>query len=134
MCAKSQQSGDAVPHHTPNVGSIPSTLTVRKSRRVAPSVPVAAGEGFERTRPRSGAGQDGRPFLLSHGWRIKNPRSKPDPRPKGNQINGRGAALPFRVAAGVAPRGLPAGSCSNAQSSRANAMPKASPREPYPTS
>jgi len=77
MCAKSQQSGDAVPHHTPSVGSTTTRLTVRKSRRVAPSVPVAAGEGFERTRPRSGAGQDGRPFPLSQEGESETPVRSP---------------------------------------------------------
>ena len=82
MCAKSPQSGDAAPC-TSAAARVTTHLSLGKSRRVAPSVPVAAGEGFERTRPRSGAGQDGRPFLLSHGWRIKNPRAKPDPTPVG---------------------------------------------------
>ncbi|MET4676989.1 hypothetical protein ACVKN3_000779 [Luteibacter sp. PvP120] len=68
-------------------------LGIGKSRRVAPLGPVAAGEGFERTRPRSGAGPDGRPFSLSHGWRIENPRSKPDPARRA--INKRPRTRPF---------------------------------------
>ncbi len=80
MCAKSQQSGDAIPR-TSATACVTTHLSLGKSRRVAPSGPVAAGEGFERTRPLSGAGQDGRPFSLSHGWRIENPRAKPDPGP-----------------------------------------------------
>ena len=80
MWAKSQQSGDALPRMSADA-RVTTHLSLRKSRRVAPSGPVAAGEGFERKRPRSGAGQDGRPFPLSHGGRIGNPRSKPDPGP-----------------------------------------------------
>jgi len=58
--------------------STPSNLSRRKSRRVPPSWPVAAGEGFERKRPEGG--RPGRPAVSAEtGCRIGNPRSKPDP-------------------------------------------------------
>ncbi|MET4674569.1 hypothetical protein ACVKN3_003745 [Luteibacter sp. PvP120] len=49
--------------------------------------------GVRTEKARQGAGQDGRPFPLSHGWRIGNPRSKPDPPRRG--IDTRPRTRPF---------------------------------------
>jgi hypothetical protein len=66
MWAKSQQSGDAVPRPLlvqPARSSPTRNLSLRKSRRVAPSGPVAAGEGFAQIRPEGG--RPGRPAVLA---------------------------------------------------------------------
>ncbi|MGY4164328.1 hypothetical protein ACVKN3_002271 [Luteibacter sp. PvP120] len=64
---------------SPSLAARPTRhLNVRKSRRVAPSGPVAAGEGFERKKPEGG--RPGRPAVSAEtGCRIGNLRSKPDP-------------------------------------------------------
>ena len=79
MWAKSQQSGDAIPR-TSATARVTTHLSLGKSRRVAPSGPVAAGEGFERKKPEGG--RPGRPAVSAEtGCRIGNLRSKPDPGP-----------------------------------------------------
>jgi hypothetical protein len=63
---------------TPRAARPTRHLSLRKSRRVAPSGPVAAGEGCERKKP--AGGRPGRPAVSAEpGGRIGNLRSKPDP-------------------------------------------------------
>ena len=87
MCAKSQQSGDATPC-TSAAACVTTHLSLGKSRRVAPSGPVAAGEGFERTRPEGG--RPGRPAIFAEPW-MANRKSpfEARPGPVGQSINGR---------------------------------------------
>ncbi|MET4678330.1 hypothetical protein ACVKN3_000812 [Luteibacter sp. PvP120] len=79
---------------TPRAARPTRHLSLRKSRRVAPSVPVAAGEGFERRKPEGG--RPGRPAVSAEtGGRIGNLRSKPDPGPKGNRQTAAERPFPF---------------------------------------
>ncbi len=112
-------------------GALPSTrLSARKSRRVPPSGPVAAGEGSEWKKSPQGAGHGGPAVSAETGGRIGNLHSQSDPARRAIDKRPLFAALPFRVAAGVAPRVVPAGSCDVAR--RAKARPKASPHERSP--
>ena len=77
MWAKSQRSGDAVPC-TSATARVTTHLSLGKSRRVAPSGPVAVGEGFERTRPEGG--RPGRPAIFAEPW-MANRKSPFEARP-----------------------------------------------------
>ena len=77
MCAKSQQSGDAIPR-TSASARVTTHLSLGKSRRVVPSGPVAAGEGFERIRPEGG--RPGRPAIFAEPW-MANRKSPGEARP-----------------------------------------------------
>ncbi len=68
------------PSHEASRGSTPRCLSPRKSRRVPPSRPVAAGEGsdWKRPRERGRSGMTGR-FRGGRDSRLENPQSEPDP-------------------------------------------------------
>ena len=107
--------------------STPTHLSVRKIRRVPPSWPVAAGEGFERTRPEGG--RPGRPAIFAEPW-MANQKSPGEARPAARRaINKRPRTRPFIDGSPQAwPRGWqPPALAPTRQGTRPSAMPKASP-------
>ena len=73
------------------------------------------GEGLRTDQARRGPAMDGRPFSLSHGWRIENPRPKPVPRGRSYKTLPRSGLLPPRV---VVARSAVAGPSRSARHAR----------------
>jgi hypothetical protein len=49
--------------------------------------------GLRLDQARRGTAMDGRPFSLSHGWRVENPRPKPDPTGRSHRTRPRSGIL-----------------------------------------
>ena len=112
LAAAERRSCRVLKNSRPPIASValdPTNLTAGKSRRVSPSGPVAQARRATGKSPQ-GADLDGRPFSLRQEPNRKPPVGR-RPGPQGNKETAALAALPKRVAAVVAPRVRPAGSC-----------------------
>ena len=69
----------AVPATKRHAARLTCSFTVRKSRRVPPSRPVAAGEGSDWKRPAGGRSWMTGRFRGGRDSRLENPQSEPDP-------------------------------------------------------